>query len=98
MAALSPVVNPRPNKAQEETRPAEVRRRLDELLSRAGQWTKDDLRARRALRVLERLSTVEARRCLERLAAGAPEAWLTEDAKAALQRVVDVSRQRPPAP
>jgi WD40 repeat protein len=41
----------------------------------------------RALVVLEQAGTPEARRALERLAEGAPGAWLTQEAKAALARL-----------
>jgi RNA polymerase sigma factor (sigma-70 family) len=64
----------------------EVRRRLQQLLdqtqARGGDW----LRRLRAVQALERMHTPRARRLLESLAAGAPGASLTEDAKAALRR------------
>ena len=41
----------------------------------------------RAVEVLERSRTPEAKALLERLSAGAPEARLTQDAKAALERL-----------
>jgi RNA polymerase sigma factor (sigma-70 family) len=67
----------------------EARRRIEELL---GQVTEpgadpDRLRSLRALEVLERSGTPEARRLLESLARGAPEARLTQEAKASLQRL-----------
>jgi hypothetical protein len=49
---------------------------------------------KRAVEVCERAGTPEARRLLERLAAWAPEARLTRDAKAALDRLA----RRPAAP
>lgn len=75
-----------------EARPAlEIRRRLEQLLEKAerGEWTPspERLRTRRALEVLERAGTPEARRVLETLAGGAPGAWLTLDAEAALGRL-----------
>jgi hypothetical protein len=46
----------------------------------------DRLRAFRAVEVLERIGTREARQVLEALAAGAPESLLTRSAQAALKR------------
>jgi RNA polymerase sigma factor (sigma-70 family) len=62
----------------------EVRRRLTELLAKgeAGR-----LHASRAIEVLERPGTAEARQRLEELAKGAPGAWLTNEAKAARDRM-----------
>jgi hypothetical protein len=45
------------------------------------------LREMRALEVLEGLSTTEARKLLEALARGPADAVLTQEAKAALQRL-----------
>jgi hypothetical protein len=72
----------------------ERRRRLDDLLQRL--WVPpagDRLRELRAVEVLERIGTAEARRVLEALATGAAEARLTQEAKAALQRL----GKRPPS-
>ncbi len=64
--------------------PLEVRRRIERLLKDIeGQH----LRIMRAIEVLERLGTHEARRLLERLAGGAAEARLTREARAALGRL-----------
>jgi hypothetical protein len=41
----------------------------------------------RALEVLERIGTAEARRVLREVADGAPAAWQTREAKAALDRL-----------
>jgi RNA polymerase sigma factor (sigma-70 family) len=66
----------------------EARRRLEQLVEKQPQWpcSGERLRARRALEVLERAGTPEARRVLQALAGGAPGAWLTRDAKACLGR------------
>jgi RNA polymerase sigma factor (sigma-70 family) len=65
----------------------EVRRRVEALLAglRLVQ-TPEARRHLRAVRVLEGVSSAEARRLLERLAEGAPEARLTREAKASLER------------
>jgi WD40 repeat protein len=63
--------------------PAEGRRRARELLDRLGQ-SAEWLRATRTLAVLERAG---AREALKELAGGAPEARLTQEAKAALGRL-----------
>jgi RNA polymerase sigma factor (sigma-70 family) len=66
----------------------ELRRRLDDLLKRAWAPPSDEaLRQLRAAEVLERIGTPEARRVLESLAGGAPDARLTREAKAALRRL-----------
>lgn len=57
----------------------------------------EQLRATRALTVLERIGDAEARKLLEELAAGAPEAPLTVQAKAALSRLGE-ARPAKPAP
>jgi hypothetical protein len=45
--------------------------------------------AQRGVRLLERLGSPEARKLLEELARGEPEAMKTREAKAALQRLAD---------
>ena len=50
------------------------------------------LRDVRGLEVLEKLGTTEARRLLERLAAGAPGAWMTREARVVLDRLGKVTR------
>jgi RNA polymerase sigma factor (sigma-70 family) len=69
----------------------EVSRRVEALLEKQGHasWHPDPDRVRvlRALEVLESIGTPEARQVLERLAAGAPEARPTREAKAAVERL-----------
>ncbi len=65
----------------------ETRRRLEQLLQRLEGWTPERLRGRRALEVLEYIDTPQARKVLQGLAAGSPEARLTQEAKSALQRL-----------
>jgi RNA polymerase sigma factor (sigma-70 family) len=72
---------------------AEVRRRVTRLLERIdGEKTPEQLRSLRAVEVLERLGTAEARQVLEDLAKGTPEARQTQEATASLQRLA--GRQR----
>jgi hypothetical protein len=70
----------------------EKRRRIEALLA-APRLVRSSatLRGVRAVEVLEHVSTAEARGVLETLSRGAPEARLTQEAKAALQRL----RERP---
>jgi hypothetical protein len=74
----------------------EFRRRAEQLLKKwAGPITSPDaLRALRAVEVLERIGTPEARQVLEAVAGGAAEARLTRQARASLGRLA--ARRRPP--
>jgi hypothetical protein len=67
----------------------EARRRLEALLERVQhhRLPGGTARAIRAVEVLEAINGPEARQLLEALAIGAPEAQLTKDAKAALERL-----------
>jgi hypothetical protein len=75
-------------KALEGNPSPESRRRIEQLLQRLedGVPSPERARALRALEVLERIGTPEARSVLETLAGGAPEAELTVEAKTTLQR------------
>jgi WD40 repeat protein len=68
---------------------AEARYRIEDLLERlaTGNVPSDERARLRAVEVLERLGTKEARAALASLAEGAPEAVLTQEAKAALGRL-----------
>ncbi len=78
-------------KALAENPALETRRRLEPLIEmqEREEWSPspENLRTRRAIEVLERTGTAEARDVLTTLANGAPAAWQTLDAKAALQRL-----------
>jgi RNA polymerase sigma factor (sigma-70 family) len=78
-------------KALESKPSIETRKRLEELLEKAGPawWdvSGERLRSLRAVETLELAGTKEAREALTTLAAGAPGARLTEQAKAALERL-----------
>jgi hypothetical protein len=74
----------------------EVRRRLERLLAKLdGPLTaSEELRNLRSLEVLEYVNTPKARVVLKALAQGAPEARLTLDAKAALERFAKRQRRQ----
>jgi WD40 repeat protein len=65
----------------------EVRRQVQRLLDKLDPIAPEPLRAARAVTLLERLGTPEATALLEKLAQGAPGAWLTEDARASVKRL-----------
>jgi WD40 repeat protein len=67
----------------------EVRRRLEQFLDKIEGPVTDpeQLRALRAVEVLEHIGTPEAREVLHALAKGAPEVRLTQEAKASLRRL-----------
>jgi hypothetical protein len=67
---------------------ADKRRRIERLLAAPRTvWSPEQLRALRAVEVLEQIGNTESRRALEALAKGAPEARLTREAKASLDRI-----------
>ena len=76
------------DKALAEKPSAEMRRRLQELRGQLTErvMTGERLRAFRAVEVLERIGSPEARKVLQTLADGAPGALLTVSAQAALKR------------
>jgi hypothetical protein len=76
-------------KALASTRSLEVRRRVDNLLHKveAETLSPDQLLTLRGLEVLEHIGTPEAKQVLQNLAKGAPEARLTQEAKASLERL-----------
>jgi hypothetical protein len=66
----------------------DVQRRIERLLDKQGATvTEERTRTVRALEVLEEMNTPEARKLIEGLAKGAPGAWLTQEAKASLERL-----------
>jgi hypothetical protein len=67
----------------------EMRRRVDDLLEKLerGLLTPEELQAVRAVEVLERIATPEARALLAALAGGADSAVLTQEAQKALGRI-----------
>jgi RNA polymerase sigma factor (sigma-70 family) len=87
-------------KALEGKPSLELRRRLEELLAKAGpSWWEasgERLRSLRAVEVLELAGTKESRELLATLASGAEGARLTEEAKAALERLTSRTRDGSP--
>jgi hypothetical protein len=89
LRALGDAVELRLRQALDRNPSAENRRRIEDLLARLDEAAPsgEALRALRAIEVLEHIGTPEASRLLKALADGAPEARLTREAKAALQRL-----------
>src|SRR5262249_32663214 len=69
--------------------PLEARRRLGQLVETGERWmpASQPLRLLRAVEVLERIGTPDAKRFLQELAQGAPVARLTYETKVALERL-----------
>jgi hypothetical protein len=86
---LGEVAEPALRSALEKAPSPEARRRLEELLEKLDSLgtAGEPLRASRAVEALEHIGTPEARRLLTALAAGAPGAWRTREAQAALERL-----------
>jgi hypothetical protein len=90
-----PLVRPALERALEGCEDAEVKHRLEGLLAVLvpSRPVPGLLRQARALEVLERLGTTEARRLLEGLTKGRPGARLTTDAAATLKRLQHAGRR-----
>ncbi|MBO0697073.1 MAG: PQQ-binding-like beta-propeller repeat protein, partial [Zavarzinella sp.] len=85
---LGPLAVPALRNALGQRLPTEARERITKLLDRmATEPSSADRRAIRAVLVLERIGTADARTLLAEWAAGAPPARLPEEAKAALTRL-----------
>ena len=92
LEGLEEVVESALRRALRQQPSVEVRQRVWRLLAKLEALRKlslspSRLRALRTVEVLEHIGTAEARRQLKRLASGAREARLTQDAKAALERL-----------
>jgi hypothetical protein len=72
----------------------EAKRRIQQLLDKLPD-TPERLQPARALEVLERLDTREARQLVAKLADGAPDAWLTQEAKAVNRRLAANHQKSP---
>jgi WD40 repeat protein len=86
---IAPLAEEALRKALADKPSPEARRRLEGILERVGRWapTPDEVQAVRAIEALEHLGTTEARHLLEKMANGAPESCVSQDAKAALGRL-----------
>src|SRR5262249_21947350 len=89
IARAGELVEPALRRSLETTTDVEVRRRLNDLLDRIPrpETRPEQLRALRAIEVLEYLNDVEARRLLAELTKGDPAALLTREAKGSLARL-----------
>jgi RNA polymerase sigma factor (sigma-70 family) len=85
LARLGPAAEPALRRALAARPALETRRRIEGLLK--GLDSPEQLRRLRAVEALERAGTPEARRLLGALAGGAPEARLTKEARASLDRL-----------
>jgi hypothetical protein len=86
---VGPTAGPVLREARAARPSAEVKRRIDTLLAEIdrAKLSGEDLRALRAVEVLEMVRSPEAREVLKALAGGAPGAKLTEAAREARQRI-----------
>ncbi|HKB01828.1 MAG TPA: sigma-70 family RNA polymerase sigma factor [Gemmataceae bacterium] len=89
LGAMGDRAAPALRKAIASTSSAEARQRLEGLLARAeaADPSAETLREVRAVETLEAIGTAEARRVLEKLAAGPSELRLTTEAKASAERL-----------
>ena len=88
LAKIAERIEPALRRALAAATSAEIKRRLQTLLdSLSPARSEECLRAARGLAVLEQIGTPEARKVLETLAAGDPDAALTLEAKATLRRL-----------
>jgi len=89
---LEELAEPALKKALADKPPLEKQRRIKNLLERLAQrpLTAEQILVSRAIALLEALGTPQARQLLEELAGGAPEARLTQEAKAARTRLAEL--------
>jgi RNA polymerase sigma factor (sigma-70 family) len=88
LVEIGDLAEPALEKALKDNISTEKRRRIEQILGMPRVVrAPEKLRALRAVEVLERIGTVEARRILETLAGGAAEAHLTREARASLDRL-----------
>jgi RNA polymerase sigma factor (sigma-70 family) len=93
LRTLGELAAPALRQALKDRPSAEVRRRAETLLAAPHELTAEELRCLRAVEVLERARSAEARQVLKSLAAGAASARLTQEAKAALARLASKNEE-----
>jgi WD40 repeat protein len=93
---MGPAVVPFLRKTLAETSDLPVRSRLEEVLANVQTRTIDRRRLliERALGVLERAATPQAREVLAKLAEGDPESWLTQEARAGSRRLAEHAKPK----
>jgi hypothetical protein len=74
-----------------------VLRRVEQILEEPRSLSPERVQHLRALEVLERIGTNESRQTVQKLASGAPGAWLTQEAQAMLRRLAS-KQQEPQSP
>jgi hypothetical protein len=89
---LGDIAAPALKKVLENAPSLELQRRIERLLPKVSGLNSEVLRGIRAVEALERIGTPEARKVLAALTSGAPEARLTREARAALQRLGSTKR------
>jgi hypothetical protein len=87
LAELRETAEPALRRALADRPSAELRQQVQRLLDQLGPLAAERLREARAVAVLDRLGMPEARQVLKGLAAGLPEARLTQEAQVALERL-----------
>jgi hypothetical protein len=92
---LGDAAEPALRRALADKRSPEARRRMEQILAKLAMPSGDRLRGLRAVEVLEHIATAEARQLLEQMATGIPDAPLTQEAKAALDRLSRRRANRP---
>jgi WD40 repeat protein len=94
---LGELAEPALRQGLKEKLSVEARRWVEELLDKLDSPvpSPERLKAVRGVAVLERVGTAEARKHLAALAAGAPAAWLTREARASLDRLAQRATDLP---
>jgi hypothetical protein len=90
LAGFGPLIAPALRRLLKDRPPLEVRCRVESLLERMEDMSQSPsrLRVSRAISLLERLGTPEARRVLQQLARGPAESAVKEEARAATARLM----------
>jgi hypothetical protein len=87
LSKIAAQIEPQVRKVLGEEVPPETRRRLEGILAKLDSPDASTVRTIRAITILERIGSPDARAVLQTLAGGAPGAHATEEAAASLQRL-----------